>query len=147
MRIYLAARYSRRLELCGYRDRLQMIGHVVQAVWLGGSHQIGDHRVPIREDGEALVERGDGFILASELRQKFAHENFLDIGRCDLLISFTEPPRSNESHRHVELGIALGMMKQVIVVGYRENLFCWHKDIRFCETADEAIALLERPEL
>lgn len=31
MRIYLASRYSRRLELCGYRDQLRAIGVDVQA--------------------------------------------------------------------------------------------------------------------
>ncbi len=138
MKIYLAARYSRRLELCGYREQLRKMGHTVNAVWLDGQHQISDTGMPIGESGEALVEGDDGPTGARSvtLRNKFAGEDFRDIISCDMLIAFTEPPRSNASRggRHVELGIALGTMKRVWVVGYRENLFCWLDDVRFFET-------------
>lgn len=149
MRIYLAARYSRRVELCGYRERLVAVGHQVQAVWLDGQHQISDTGTPIGEAGEAFVEGTyptreefyqDANDRAAALRQRFATEDFRDVSMCELLIAFTEPPRSNHSHggRHVELGIALGMMKRVWIVGPRENLFCWLEDVRQFDTFDDA---------
>lgn len=151
MRIYLAARYSRRLELCGYRDELRAMGHTVQAIWLDGEHQIDDKGIPIGENGEALVEMTDtaresfyanGDDAAAKLRQKFAQDDFRDVLMCDMLISFTEPPRSeggrSRGGRHIETGIALGMMKRVWVVGYRENIFHWLDDVRFFETWDQA---------
>ncbi len=94
MRIYLAARYSRRLELCEYRAQLVSAGHTVDAVWLNGEHQIGDHGIPIGEHGEALVEGDDGSTSerAAALRQRFAQEDFRDVLMCDLLIAFTEQP-------------------------------------------------------
>jgi hypothetical protein len=148
MRIYLAARYSRRLELCGYRDQLRGLGHDVQAVWLDGEHQISDHGKPIGEHGEALVEGDDGSASerAAALRSKFAQDDFRDVSSCELLIAFTEPPRSNASRggRHVELGIALGMMKRVWIVGPRENIFCWLEDVRQFETWADCIAMLPR---
>lgn len=137
MRIYLAARYSRRLELCGYREQLRALGHTVQAVWLDGEHQISDTGAPIGEHGEALVEgalrpgerlsQTDQSDRAARLRQKFAQDDFRDVATCELLIAFTEEPRSGNSRggRHVELGIALGQMKRVWIVGPRENIFCW----------------------
>jgi hypothetical protein len=141
MRIYLAARYSRRLELCGYREQLQKAGHKVGSVWLDGEHQISDTGEPIGESGEALVEGlrpgerlspVDQSERAAVLRQKFAKDDFRDVVMCDMLIGFTEPPRSSASRggRHVELGIALGLMKRVWIVGPRENLFCWLEDVR-----------------
>jgi hypothetical protein len=143
MRIYLAARYSRRLELCGYRTQLQALGHTVQAEWLNGEHQISDRGTPIGETGEALVEGDDGSTNArsAALRSKFAQDDFRDVTMCELLIAFTEPPRSNSSRggRHVELGLALGMMKQVWVIGYRENIFCWLEDVRFFPTWQECL--------
>ncbi len=146
MRIYLAARYSRRLELCGYRERLQQLGHDVQATWLNGKHQIGRDGNPIGDHGESLVESdGDQSTdCAAELRSRFAAEDFRDVTMCDLLIAFTEPPKSDASRggRHVELGIALGMMKQVWVVGHRENIFCWLEDVRFFETIEAALEVL-----
>jgi len=144
MRIYLAGRYSRRLELCGYRDQLIALGHTIQAVWLNGGHQIDRDGLPIGDNGAALVEGGAGSERAAALRAKFAHEDFRDVAMCELLIAFTEEPHSSAKRggRHVELGIALGMMKHVWVVGPRENIFCWHEDVRHCETWEECLHAL-----
>ena len=146
MRIYLAARYSRREELCGYRDQLQQLGHTVRAVWLDGKHQISDSGEPIGDQGEALVEGDDGSASerSAKLRAKFAYEDFRDVILCELFISFTEQPRSGFSRggRHVELGIAMGTMKRIWIVGPRENLFCWHEDVRQFDTWDDCLLAL-----
>lgn len=129
MRIYLASRYSRREELCVYRDQLQSIGHEVTARWLEGKHQISDLGTPIGEHGEALVEDDDEstHTRCAALRSKFAREDYEDVMAADMLIAFTEKPRSELTRggRHVELGVAIGAGKIVIIVGPRENLFCW----------------------
>lgn len=147
MRIYLASRYSRRVELCGYREQLQGLSHVVTSRWLNGAHQISDAGKPIGELGEALVEGDDGAtsVRAAEMRSRFALQDFQDVLTCDLLIAFTEPPRSNASRggRHVELGLALGMMKRVFVVGHRENIFCWMEDVQFFPTWEECLARIQ----
>lgn len=148
MRIYLASRYSRRLELCGYRQQLRELGHDVRARWLDGGHQISDGGEPIGEHGERLVEGDDGSQSqrAAELRSKFAMDDLMDVAGADCVISFTEPPRSNASRggRHVEMGIALGIhliseaarnrsSPRLIVVGYRENIFHWLPCVQFYE--------------
>jgi hypothetical protein len=133
MRIYLASRYSRREELCRYREQLQAVGHDVQSRWLDGNHQISDAGTPLGDHGEALVEGDDGSQSerAAALRARFAADDFEDVAGCHLLIAFTEPPRSSASRggRHVELGLALGMRKQVVIVGPRENIFCWLPEV------------------
>lgn len=140
MKIYLAARYSRRLELCGYRDRLRELGDSVTSRWLNGDHQISDDGRPIGEEGEALVEGDDGSQCerAAQLRRQFAREDMEDVLDCDVLVAFTEPPRSSASRggRHVELGLAIAGRKQIVVVGHRENIFCWLPGVRFFETFD-----------
>lgn len=149
MRIYLAGRYSRRLELCGYRSQLFEMGHVVQAVWLDGEHQIDDKGIPIGDDGEALVEMSgdarESFYRnqddrAAKLRQKFARDDFRDVISAEMTILFTEPPRSKPSRggRMVEFGIALGRMQRVVVVGPRENIFCWLEDVQHFDTWEAA---------
>ncbi len=129
-RIYLAARYSRRLELCGYREDLAYHGIRVTSHWLDGNHQLSDTGVPIGDTGEALVESGND-VEAANLRVRFAREDIIDVLAADVLIAFTEPPRSSASRggRHVEFGIALGARMPVIVVGPRENIFCWLPDV------------------
>lgn len=124
MNIYLAARYSRRLELCGYRAQLEDRGHKVPARWLDGAHQISNEGIPLTEEGERRFE--EGHPSADLLRTQFALHDYSDVLAADMLIAFTEEPRSGTSRggRHVELGIALGAEIPVTVVGPRENLFC-----------------------
>ncbi len=146
MRIYLAARYSRRAELCGYRDTLRAAGFTVEARWLDGNHQIGTDGTPIGDRGEKLVEGDDEstHVAAAELRSKFAQEDFADVMTCDMLIAFMEPPRSGNSRggRHVEFGVALGTMKRVWIVGPRENIFCWMDDVHQFDGFDAALSAL-----
>jgi hypothetical protein len=150
MKIYLAARYSRREELCGYRSEIEELGHTVQARWLNGEHQIANDGAPIGENGEALVEGTlrSGELLsereqserAASLRSRFALDDWEDVNAAEVVISFTEPPRSkaNRGGRHVEYGIALARGARVIVVGYRENIFHWLPQVEFFETWEAA---------
>lgn len=130
MRIYLASRYSRREELCGYRTQLESIGHTVTARWLNGLHQINDAGVPVADDGMTKLVRDEDEsteVKVISMRAKFAREDYDDVMSADMLIAFTEKPRSELTRggRHVELGVAIGAGKIVIVVGPRENIFCW----------------------
>ena len=111
MKIYLAARYFRRLELCGYRDDLEALGHVVTSRWLYGDHQILD---------EGLSDPA-----MQALRESFALEDLTDVIEANALIAFTEQPRATNSRggRHVEFGAALGRNLHCYVVGPRENVF------------------------
>jgi hypothetical protein len=141
--IYLASRYSRRVELCGYRDQLSKLGYLVQARWLDGGHQLDNAGAPIGDNGEALIEAGN-CERANLLRARFANDDWEDVCSAEIQINFTEPPRSsaNRGGRHVELGIALARTQRVIVVGHRENIFHWLPQIEFYPSFDEAVAAL-----
>jgi hypothetical protein len=132
MNIYLAARYSRRDELCEYRRQLQQDGHTVTSRWLNGSHQITNEGKPIDETGEALIENGT-CEEAARLRRAFVLEDVADILAAECVVSFTEAPRSNHSRggRHVEFGMAHALGKQLIVVGHQENLFHYLPQVAF----------------
>lgn len=154
MNIYLAARYSRREELCGYRSQLAALGFTVQARWLNGEHQLSNNGTPIGEKGEALVEGTlrSGETLSPEeqteraaaLRQQFAQDDWEDVNAAEIVISFTEAPRSsaNRGGRHVEYGIALANSARVIVIGHRENIFHWLPCVEFHETWEAALKAL-----
>lgn len=130
MRIYLAARYSRRLELCVYRDQLRAMGQQVTARWLDGNHQIDDQGLSVE------AKRAE--------RERFAQEDYEDLIAAQCCISFTEIPRSTNSRggRHVEFGIALGRGQWCIVVGPRENVFHCLPAVDVCETFAEARELI-----
>ncbi len=129
MKAYLAARYTRRLELCGYRADLERLGVEVTSRWLSGSHQLDNQGRPLGDAGELLFEAGAPEV--DHYRWKFATDDRDDVLAADTLVAFTEPPRSG---RHVELGIALGANalganKRIVVVGPRENVFCWLPEV------------------
>ena len=130
MKIYLAARYGRRLELCDYRAVLHDRGHIVTSRWLAGDHEMSDG------------------VLSDELQRRFAHDDVGDIAGSDLLIAFAEAPFSGHSRggRHVELGLALGLGKPVWIVGWRENIFCWHDGVRFFASWRVCLAQLKQVE-
>lgn len=156
MKIYLAARYSRREELVGYRKQLQELGHTVQARWLNGEHQLANDGTPIGESGESLIEgtlrsgerlsEHEQSERASKLRTQFALDDWEDVNAAELVISFTEPPRSkaNRGGRHVEYGIALANKVRVMVVGHRENIFHWLPCVEFFPTWDEALVVVSK---
>lgn len=132
MRIYLASRYSRREELVQYRADLERLGHAVTSRWLNGEHQIDD--------------RGLSVEAKREERTRFASEDFDDVTASDLVISFTEVPRSTTNSRggrHVEHGIALGRGLSVWIVGPRENVFHCLPCVRVFESWAGVLAVLQ----
>lgn len=130
MRIYLAGRYSRREELAGYAAELGALGHTVTSRWL-----LGLHEWPGR--------RGDSEFPPART-QEWAQEDLADVLAAECVVSFTERPRTerNRGGRHVELGIALGTRKLLLVIGHRENIFHTLPEIRFYETWEQARAVL-----
>lgn len=143
MKIYLAGRYSRRLELCGYREELQKLGLAVTSRWLNGEHQLSRDGLKLGAIGEEYVEAGNDQEAAA-LRQFFAKEDMEDVRAADLVIAFTEAPRAEASRggRHVELGMAIAWGKTIWIVGPRENVFCWLPDIDNFETFAVPLSLL-----
>lgn len=103
MKVYLAGRYDRRLELLGYAGQLGR-HHLSTARWLTGAHEGAT-------DPETLV--------------RYAAEDLEDIDRSDVLVVFTEDPSIGHTSggRHVEMGYALASDIEVVVVGPIENIF------------------------
>ncbi len=124
MKIYLAARYSRREELVGYAEELRAAGHIITSRWLRGRHE---HKGP-----EAL--------MPLEHRELWALENNEDILSSDCVVSFTEPEDSpyGRGGRHVEFGLALATGRRLVVVGHRENIFHCVRSVIYCPTWEEA---------
>lgn len=134
-RIYLAARYSRREELCGYAEALRLRGYYVTSRWLAGNHQIDDAGLSVE--------------AAREERTRFAMEDWHDLMTADICISFTETPRSSNSRggRHVEFGAALACGLRCLVVGPRENVFHCIPCVEVFDEWEHAMARLPGPHM
>jgi len=120
---YLAGRYSRREELCGYKADLEARGHRVPARWL-----LGEHQVHGLEAARAIEDDGP---VPAEQAVLFAEDDIDDLLAADVLVNFTEAPRSVASRggRMVEFGVALGLRRvgqgrhELYIVGPLENVF------------------------
>lgn len=165
-RVYLAARYSKREVLCGYRREIEDFGAKVTSRWLNGDHQLDDRGRPIYEDGTLVLDEDGSAQAPDAARLRFAQEDAADVLLASVLIAFTEEPRATNSRggRHVELGMALGVlaanrewrdsslhhfgppMRRVIVVGPRENVFTWLPEVEWAPSWEAARPLL-LPEL
>jgi hypothetical protein len=129
MRVYLAARYSRHPEMQAVARELRAMGHEVTSRWILGDHQMADHVSTEAEHAE---------------RMRFAQEDLTDLKGADCCLCFTEAPRTTTSRggRHVELGIAIGAGKQIILVGPRENVFCCLPQVEQFDAWEDAAAQL-----
>ena len=94
VKIYLAARYRRFIELQGYAARLEDLGRLTTSCWIPS------------------IRRGVLTGIPADLRE------------ADAIVAFTEKtPAPIRGGRHVEYCIAIRMGKDLFVVGPLENLF------------------------
>ncbi len=112
MKVYLAARFSRRKEMQGYADELIALGHRVTARWVVGPPQSSHH--PDEVTGHSLA-----------YEERVSVEDLKDVADADCIICFSEQPRETNTRggRHVEFGLAVAAHKRIILVGPRENVF------------------------
>jgi len=144
MRVYLAARYSRRVELCGYREELREVGIAVTSNWLDGPRQRAIAGKVLGERDEAVIEAGGDALKAIELRRMCAVQDVEDVRAADTFVTFTELPdaRAGRGGRHVEFGLALAAGKRIIVIGPVENVFHALAGVERFERWDEALEAL-----
>lgn len=128
--IYLAARYSRFPEMQEYAHTLRMAGYTVTSRWILGDHEL-------RSGGQAETD---------QYAPVWAAEDWSDLLKADICLSFTEPPADVPGRarggRHTEFGIALALQKRCLVVGYRENIFHWLPSVEFYPTWPACLAML-----
>ena len=105
MRFYLAGSYGRREELSRYAKKIEEVGHLVTSRWLDKEN------VP--------YENPITFF------PKSAEQDIEDIHDAQFLILFTEDRRGKmrSGGKDVDMGVALALHKQIILVGPRLNVF------------------------
>ncbi len=77
--------------------------------------------------------------FTEQKRIEIATHNWHEIAKCNSLVMLACPDMV-PGGKFVEAGIALGMGKQVVNVGRRENMMMWHVNV---EQADDLQAILK----
>jgi hypothetical protein len=114
MRVYLSASYSRRSEMQDYADLLDSLGFTVQSRW-------------VRQDNPDLPTA--------------ASDDLLDVLGSDVLLHFTEGP--DGGGKEVELGIALGSLKEIFIIGPKKNVFHHLRGVRVYSTFWDCLGVLQ----
>jgi hypothetical protein len=133
-KIYLASRFPRHEEMASYAIVLRNMGHEITSEW----HDLDtQHKM---RDGDPEVE----------FNQRLAFNDQQGIFKCEVFVNFTEdsvnpPPGSARGGRHVELGLAIGYGKAVIVAGPRENVFHYLPEVLHFPTIEEWLAYMLAP--
>ena len=115
LKIYLAARFGRHHEIEDNARNLEKEGYYVVSTW----HT--PERIAVEPE---LVDDAD-YSIPYAAGTRVAFQDLEELRTADVVLAFTEPARSayGRGGRHIEAGIALGMGKILVAIGYRENVF------------------------
>lgn len=128
MKIYIAARFSRRNEANRLAQKLKTYGHDISCRW-------------VKPDCDHLMPTGLSEQAEDNERRRFAMEDLEDIQACDWMISLMEEPRNNSrGGRHVEFGVALGLRKRLTIIGPRETVFHHLDNVEYYRSETEFFA-------
>lgn len=114
-KVYIAARYERRLEMLEHQKDIESRGIRVISRWI----KHGPECDKIGPAYSALADRAD-------------------LVKADVLLFFSEEGPFPRGGRHVEFGMALGMLRPIFVVGPKENVFHHIPGVRHFNTYEEA---------
>lgn len=109
-RFFLSAPYRRRLEMVRYAEDLKALGQEVCSRWIDGNR-------------EAIQPRLVHDPALKAIRNVIIGENLGDLGEAHALIHFSDAEPDPRGTRHVEMGIAIGMELDIILIGPPENVF------------------------
>ncbi len=105
VKVYIAASFSRRLEIKKYAAELEQLGFEVTSRWLDQHHK----EDPTEEDWH-----------------RFAVEDLEDVKRADMLFAFTDAVPKPGGGRHAEFGVAMALGKPIVQIGPDEHVFHKH---------------------
>lgn len=124
MKIYMAAQYNRREEMARKAQYARENGILVVSTWLA----------PPTVNNPDSVEEMPWW-------GREAETDIRDIDTCDVFVLFAEPPGALQPRggRHVEMGYALGLGKEVCVIGESENVFQSLRSVNHYDTFEEFV--------
>ena len=130
MKIYIAARFSRRPECNALARKLMKMGHTITSRW-------------VKPDSDHVMPTGLSQQASDKERTRFALEDIDDVMACDAMVSLMEEPRNNSrGGRHVEFGIAIGLDKALFIIGPRETVFHHLPRVSHCDTVEEFLEFM-----
>lgn len=112
MKIYIAAPYPTRDAAIAAMHQLEALGHMITSRWLKAPDELADEH---------------------------ARKDLADVAEADALIALNPAGWEDigTGGRHVELGYALALDKQIVLVGRRSNIFHYLSHVRVIERLED----------
>lgn len=126
MKIYVAARYSRKEEMKQVRLDLEKNGFNVTSSWLDEPH-----------GADTQIHE-----LSDSLNTEYAEVDIRDIERADRVLFFSESILTPRGGRHVEFGYALALGLPIDVVGPKENIFHYADGVHHYDDFDDYLQVI-----
>ena len=101
MKIYIASRWSRRIELQVIRDTLHRRGHDVMSSWI---------------DAQRPENPDEKFFISAEGRQRL-RTDIADLNKSDIVVADILGGMGRRGGMMIEIGYAVGCVKPVYLVG------------------------------
>lgn len=130
MNIYIATKFQSRHEATALAHRIRAL----------------DLRVLSRWHSEAVIGADDSIPeqdLPHDVLERIAAGNHRDLGQADTLVLLVRPGMRGSL---VELGVALGSGKRVIIIGQQRAItpMARHDRVWWCDDEDACVAILAR---
>jgi Domain of unknown function (DUF5664)/Nucleoside 2-deoxyribosyltransferase len=133
MKIYIAARYSRKMDARVLSETLRLYGYGITSTW-------------IEEPESPNVQLSE---VSSATLTNYAERDIEEINAADVFLLLSDP--STEAHprggKHVEFGYAYAKGKRCIVYGPTENIFHMLPDITVVSTRTALLDELRREQV
>lgn len=125
MKVYIAARYSRKHEVGGIASKLRKMGFEVVSTWHKEVH------VPSVQLAK----------IKPKTLRTYAERDLLEVRECEVLLFLSESDQAynRRGGRHVEFGYALALGKGIAVVGPHENIFHHLKGVQHHDDVDDFV--------
>lgn len=132
-KVYIAASYPRKAEAAKLaKDMKKYVNYEVISGWM------------FEDEGYTSDERVAESVGEMTVRMEAAAlRDFDEVMECNLLVCLTDGDvQLTRGGRHSELGIALGMGKDVVIIGEREQVFHYHQDVVVYSCVEEFLKSL-----
>ena len=132
MKVYIAARFSRRAEAHRLAQFLKEYGHTITSRW-------------VLPDTDHVLPTGLSDQASDAERQRFALEDYDDVMAAQWCVSLMEEPRNNSrGGRHVEFGMAVALGQFLTIIGPRETVFHHLPDVQHFDSLAAFFTSLEQ---
>ncbi len=145
MKIYVAGKWSERLKVKNVMEMFESRGHIITCDW---TKHIAPER-NVRNKGNGIFTKGYDWSKNEDWAQNghktYAEEDLEGVKNCDVLVACMWSTDIFYKGAWIEIGIALGLDKQVIIIGKDiTTVFLGLPNVAVVQFKEEVLTIINR---